>query len=60
MAEEVDDEGKVLKAFKKLAMKWHPDRNIDNQEEAHEKAKVSLEFNIFISFSKKSALSGFF
>ena len=28
-----DDEKSVLKAFKKLAMKWHPDRNIDNQEE---------------------------
>ena len=29
--EDVDDEAAVLKAFKKLALKWHPDRNIDNQ-----------------------------
>lgn len=31
------EEAAVLKAFKRLALKWHPDRNLDNQEQAHQK-----------------------
>jgi len=29
----------IKKAYKKLALKWHPDRNIDNKEEAEAKFK---------------------
>lgn len=33
------DEGQIRKAYKKLAMKWHPDKNPDNIKEAEEKFK---------------------
>lgn len=33
------DENQIRKAYKKLAMKWHPDRNPDNAKEAEEKFK---------------------
>jgi len=29
----------IKKAFKKLALRWHPDKNLDNTEEAEEKFK---------------------
>ena len=35
-------------AFKKLALKWHPDRNRDNQETAHEKMTLITEARDFI------------
>lgn len=27
----------ISKAFRKLSLQWHPDKNPDNREEAHEK-----------------------
>jgi len=43
-----DDE--VKKAYKKLAVKWHPDKNVDNKEEASEKFKeISQAYQQIIS-----------
>lgn len=33
----------IKKSFRKLAIKWHPDKNPDNKEEATEKFKELSE-----------------
>lgn len=39
----------VRDRFKKLALKWHPDKNIDNPDEA-QKVNLSLQVISFMSF----------
>ena len=39
----------IKKSYKKLALKWHPDRNSKNKEEAEKKLQEDLE-----SYVKKS------
>lgn len=37
----------IKKSYKKLAFKWHPDRNITNKQEAEEKfKKISEAYNV--------------
>ena len=43
-----EDEAAILKAFKKLALKWHPDRNPENPVEAHEKMTLVSEARDFL------------
>ena len=48
-------EKEIKKAFKRLAMKHHPDRNQDNQEEAEVKFKEGKEAYDVLSDSQKRA-----
>nr|AZL94402.1 DJP1-like protein [Nephromyces sp. MMRI] len=43
----------IKAAYRKLAMKWHPDKNPDNKDQATEKFKVISEAYEILSDSKK-------
>ncbi|KAL7720176.1 J domain-containing protein [Entamoeba marina] len=49
-------EAELKKAYKKLALKWHPDRNPDNQKEAGEKFKEIAEAYSVLSDPKKKEI----
>jgi len=45
----------IKKAYKKLAVKWHPDKNLENQEAASEKfKKIGMAYDV-LGDSKKRA-----
>ena len=46
----------VKKAYRKLAMKWHPDRNVNNKEEAETKFKEISKAYEVLSDDKKRQL----
>jgi len=44
----------IKKAYRKLSLKWHPDKNVDNKAEAEEKFKeISLAYQILSDPEKK-------
>lgn len=44
----------IKKAYKKLAMKWHPDRNLNNKEEAEKKFKtISQAYDVLGDAEKR-------
>ena len=48
------DEEAIRKAYKKLALKWHPDRNRDNQEEANNKfQEINKAYNVLNDTRKR-------
>ena len=46
-------EAEIRKAYRKLALKWHPDKNQDNREEAEEKFKKINEAYSVLSDKNK-------
>jgi DnaJ family protein B protein 4 len=49
-------EDEIKKAFKKLALKWHPDRNPDNKKQAEDKFKEVAEAYEVLSDAKKKEI----
>lgn len=48
-----------LLSYRKLALKWHPDKNPDNKEEAEKKFKEVAEAYEVLSESKSKHLCDF-
>lgn len=50
------DPNGIKKAYRKLALKWHPDKNTDNKEEAETKFKIISEAYDVLSDENKKAI----
>lgn len=55
IAKDADDEA-IKKAYRKLALKWHPDRNLDNKEESEKRFKEIAEAYEVLTDKQKRAV----
>ena len=54
------DDATIKKAYRKMAMKWHPDKNQDNKTEAEEKFKeISNAYEVLSDPKKKESYDKF-
>jgi DnaJ family protein B protein 6 len=59
VTEQASDE-EIRKAYRKLAVKWHPDKNKENHQEAEEKFKgISEAYSVLSDIEKKREYDSF-
>tara|TARA_A100001015_G_scaffold58401_1_gene64329 strand:+ start:2732 stop:3142 length:411 start_codon:yes stop_codon:yes gene_type:complete len=56
--EDINDKDKIKSEYKKLALKWHPDRNSDNKEVAENKFKEISEAYQYLMDDKNRMMDG--
>ena len=49
-------QSEIKKSYRKLSLKWHPDKNNDNKEEATKNFRKFLKHILYYQIQKKKSL----